>query len=474
MVEGVAVAGPELVEAPAAKLARLKAMRAEVDALEKRIAAKAPPRERPWHSLARPEQLPPDGSWSVFLALSGRGWGKTRAGAEWIVEQAARTPDSEWAVIAPTWRDCQKTCFEGPSGLVKSLLPGEFDSMNMSALQLRLSNGSRIYGYSADRPDRLRGANLSGAWIDELATMPHADDLMGEALMPALRIGEHPRVFITTTPRPVKVIKDLVARDDGSVVVVRGSTWDNAKNLSKTALDSLRARYEGTRMGRQELEAEILEDVAGALWSRDLLEQTRVDAAPHLVRIVVGVDPAVTSGEKSDYTGIVVAGKSADGDLYILEDLSLKASPHACMRRAVDAYRRWQADRIVGEVNNGGDYLESLLRTVDPNVAYKTVRATRGKTVRAEPVASLWEQGRGHLVGVLPELEDQMCSFTIDGKTGEHDDRVDSLVWSALELQVGASAMVYLSAISRVCPSCDMPNRKSDAACRGCGGELAA
>jgi predicted phage terminase large subunit-like protein len=468
------VSGPELVEASAEKLARLQALRAEVAEMERRIAAKAPARPRPWHAQARPEQLAPEGDWDIWLYLAGRGSGKTRSGSEWVVEQATRNPESEWAVIAPTWRDCQKVCFEGRSGLIKALLPGEFDSMNLSGLQLRLTNGSRIYGYSADKPDRLRGANLSGAWVDELAAMAHAEDLLGEALLPALRIGEHPRILVTTTPRPVKIIKDLVARTDGSVVVVRGSTFDNMANLSKTALDSLRARYEGTRMGRQELEAEILEDVEGAMWSRELLDASRVDAAPHMVRIVVAMDPAVTSGEKSDYTGIVVAGKSADGDLYILEDLSLRASPHACMVRAVDAYNRWQADRIVGEVNNGGDYLESLLRTVDPNVPYKTVRATRGKTVRAEPVASLWEQGRGHIVGVMPELEDQMCSFTLEGSTGEHDDRVDATVWASLELQVGASAMVYLAAISRVCNSCDMPNRKSDVDCRGCGKTLAA
>jgi len=640
------VTGPELVEASPEKLARLQRMRAELAELERKLAAKAPPRPRPWHEQARPEQLPPPGDWDIWLYLAGRGcvaagtliylpiedrhvpvedlaragrsvtvlsltpdgplpaetagapfvkghaelydvvfndgsritvtdehrfltrwgwlplpavgvgllqvaagapsnvpvpwrgapegsrwsWGahrlrgirpektplvdaegvkwvyvssitpagrgafydlrvpgwdnyaanglwhhnsgKTRSGAEWVIEQAARTPDSEWAVIAPTWRDCQKVCFEGSSGLVRSLLPGEFESMNMSALQLRLTNGSRIYGYSADRPDRLRGANLSGAWIDEIAAMIHSEDLMGEALMPALRIGEHPRVMITTTPRPVKVIKDLVARTDGSVVVVRGTTWDNAANLSKTALAALRARYEGTRMGRQELEAEILEDVEGSLWSRNVLDETRVDAAPHLVRIVVAIDPATTSGEKSDYTGIIVAGKSADGQLYVLEDCTLKGSPHACMVAAVDAYNRWQADRIVGEVNNGGDYIESLLRTVDPNVPYKTVRATRGKTVRAEPIAALWEQGRAHIVKVLPQLEDQMCSFSLEGATGEHDDRVDALTWAGVELAVGGSAMTYLSAISRVCPSCDMPNRKVDAQCRGCGHEL--
>jgi len=461
---------PQLIEAPLEKLEYLARLREQYAEVQRLIARNAPPRPRPWHKQARPDQLPPIGDWAILLVIAGRGWGKTRVGSEWIVEQAARHPDTEWAIIAPTWRDCRKTCIEGQSGVMKALLPGELDSVNYADLQVRLSNGSRIYGYSADRPDRLRGSNLSGAWVDEAAAMAYADELFGEALMPALRIGENPRVLITTTPRPVKLLKDLLARDDGTVAVVRGKTWDNAANLSRTALAELRARYEGTRLGRQELEGELLEDVEGALWSRAMLDASRVDKPPSLARIVVGVDPAVTSGEKSDSTGIVVAGRSADGHIYILEDCTTKGTPHSCMSRAVDAYHRWHADRIVGEVNNGGDYIEGVLRTVDPNVPYRSVRATRGKLVRAEPIAALWEQGRGHIVGIMPTLEDQMASFTSD--TTESPDQLDAMVWSAFELNVGTSAMLYLAHISTLCSACTLPNRKKATHCRGCGAAL--
>lgn len=417
---------PEIVEAPTEKLEALRRMKAEVADMQRRIAALSPPAPRPWHSIARPEQLPPSGDWSTLLIMAGRGFGKTRCGAEWVAEQAARNPDTEWAVIAPTWRDARKVCFEGDSGLIKSLLPGEFESVNLSDLQLRLTNGSRIYGYSADRPDRLRGSNLSGAWIDELAAMPHADDLLGEALLPALRIGDNPRVFITTTPRPIKVLRELVARTDGTVRVIRGSTWDNAKNLSKRALAELRARYEGTRMGRQELEAELLEDMEGALWGRDILDHTRVDRAPELARIVIGVDPAVTSSEESDYTGIVVCGKSASGHLYVLQDATMKGTPVQCMLKVAELYKEWNADRVVGEVNNGGDYIGQVLHTVDPNIPYRPVRASRGKVIRAEPISALWEQDRAHIVGVWPRLEDQMCMLAPDAGPEAKDDAVDA------------------------------------------------
>lgn len=460
----------DVVEAPLSKLELLAKLRAQRAELDKLIARNAPPRPRPWHKLARPNQLPPPGDWSICLVLSGRGFGKTRLASEWLAEQAARTPDSEWAVVAPTWRDCKKVCLEGPSGILKALLPGELESLNASDLTVRLSNGSKIFGYSGDRPDRLRGSNLSGAWVDEAASIPMMEDLFSEALMPALRIGVNPRCLITTTPRPIKLLKELLARDDGSVAVVRGSTWDNAANLSKTALSELRSRYEGSRLGRQELEGELLEDVEGALWNRDLLDKTRVTGAPSLARIVVGVDPAVTSGERSDMTGIIVAGRSHDGHLYVLEDCTVKATPHGAMSKAVGAFHRWRADRIVGEVNNGGDYLETVLRTVDSTVPYRSVRATRGKLTRAEPVSALWEQGRGHVVGCLPVLEDEMCTFTVDSK--ESPDHLDALVWAATELQVGASAMVWLSAISKMCSRCDVPNKQSAFVCRGCGAVL--
>lgn len=417
------------VEAPLAKLEELARLRQRMAALDQLIAAKAPPRERPWHKLARPNQLPPEGDWSVALFLAGRGFGKSRLAAEWIAEQAALAPNSEWAIVAPTWRDCKKNCIDA---VVSAMLPGELDSLNASDLLIRFTNGSKVWGYSSDGFNRLRGSNLSGAWCDEIAVYASPDELFYEALMPALRIGESPRLLITTTPRPIRFLRELVARDDGSVVTIKGSTWDNAANLSKAALTELRRRFEGTRTGRQELLGELLTETAGAYWSLDLLDRTRVKEAPAMTRIVVAVDPATTSGEKSDMTGIVVAGRGIDGHLYVLEDLTMKGTPHACMAKAVSTYHRWQADRIVAEVNNGGDYLEGVLRAVDENVPYTTVRATRGKSVRAEPVAALWEQGRGHIVGCLPELEDQMAACIPpdangkDRKSKEPDDRLDA------------------------------------------------
>lgn len=461
---------PTDIETSVENLEKLRRARERVAKLDALIAAKAPPRPRSWHTQARPDQLAPEGDYNILLFLAGRGWGKTRVGAEWLAEQAARNPNTEWAIVAPTWRDCRKVCIEGPSGLLKAFLPGELDSVNASDLTVRLTNGSKIYGYSSDGFERLRGSNLSGAWADEIAVYSAPDDLFSEALMPALRIGDNPRVLITTTPRPIKFLRELIARDDGSVRIIKGKTWDNAANLSKTALAELKARYEGTRTGRQELEGELLTDTEGALWKREWLDLTRVTRPPALARIVVAVDPAVTSGEKSDYTGIVVAGRCFAGHLYVLEDLTLKGSPHQCMAKAVSAYHRWHADRIVAEVNNGGDYLETVVRSVDESVPYSMVRATRGKLTRAEPISAFWEQGRAHIVGCLPALEDQMCSYTVDTK--ESPDNLDALVWAATELQMGASAMAYLSAISTMCPSCDIPNTKKAIKCVACGAEL--
>jgi phage terminase large subunit-like protein len=458
------------VHAPIDQLKLLRRLQTMKEELDRRIASKVVDRPRPWHKKARAKQLPPSGDWNIWLIMSGRGWGKTATGANWLAEQAAKYPQTEWAVVAPTWRDCRNTCLQGSSGVLKALLPDEYDSMNLSDLTIRLKNGSRIYGYSADGFERLRGTNLSGAWVDEAAVMDQVEAMFFEALMPALRIGDKPRVVITTTPRSVKFLRDLLARTDGSVAVTRGSTKENADNLSAAALAELYTRYEGTRIGEQELEGKMLQDLQGALWSHDILEATRVQKAPNLVRVVVGVDPATTSGKKSDYTGIVVAGRSSDGHFYVLEDATTKGTPNQCMAKAVGCYHRWHADRIIGEMNNGGDFIESVIRAVDPTVSYKTVRATRGKFIRAEPISALWEQGRAHMVGVHPILEDQMCVFTHDGK--ESPDNLDALVWAATELNVGATAMAYLAALANICRECDMPNLKLSTACYKCGAAL--
>uniref|UniRef100_UPI003F498593 terminase large subunit domain-containing protein n=1 Tax=Pseudonocardia sp. CA-138482 TaxID=3240023 RepID=UPI003F498593 len=467
------------VEAPEQNLAqlhRLQQLRQRLAQVDRYLAVKVTGRPRPWHALARPDQRPPtEGDWLVYLALAGRGWGKSFAGANWLAEQAAAHPGTDWAVVAPVWRDCQTVCFEDQkSGLLKAFLPGELPpgpaGYNKSELTLKLTNGSRIMGFSADKPDRLRGKNLSGAWVDELAAMPHAEQLWDEALMPALRIGRYPRVFVTTTPRPVPMVRRLVDREDGTVIQVRGRTSDNAANLSARQLAELELRYAGTRIGRQELDGELLEDIEGALWTRTLLDRTRVAEAPALARVVVGVDPSVTSGENSDKTGIHVAGKGHDGDLYLLADYTLRATPHAAMSKAVHAFHVHRADRVIGEVNNGGDFIASVIRAVDEHIPYKSVTATRGKKVRAEPISALFEQGRAHVVGALPELEDQLCSWTPD--SSESPDSLDAMVWAATELMTGASAMAYLSAITTICPACALPNPLGTGLCRSCGAEL--
>lgn len=247
-----------------------------------------------------------------------------------------------------------------------------------------------------------------------------------------LRLGKDPKSIITTTPRPTKLIKELLTRRD--VHVTRGSTWDNAANLPATFIETIRQRYEGTRLGRQELEAEVLTDTPGALWTYAIIDAGRIAKAPVLVRIVIAIDPAVTSGEDSDETGIIVAGVDAQGHFYVLEDATMRGSPEQWSSRAIALYRTYSADRIVAEVNNGGDMIEQILRAVDRNVAYTQVRATRGKYTRAEPVSAIYEQGRAHHCGTFPKLEDQMCSFVPD--TPESPDRLDALVWAAHELVV--------------------------------------
>jgi phage terminase large subunit-like protein len=334
---------------------------------------------RPWRASARPKQLPPGGEWNIWLVMAGRGWGKNYVGSNWLAEQAAAHAGSEWAILCPTFRDVRKTAIEGTTGILAALSDAEVASYHRNELRVTLTNGARIYGYSADQPERLRGANLSGAWADELGSFRY-EQTWYEGLVPALRIGAHPRIIVTTTPRPTHLMRDLLGRDDGTVHVTRGSTWENTANLSGTALTELRRRYEGTRLGRQELEGELLAAIEGALWNREDIDTARVrpDGIPDLTRIVVAVDPAITSKASSDETGIVVAGEDGTGHAYVLADYSMRGTPDACMRKAVSAYREHNADRVVAEANNGGDYLEQVLRTVDNTVPYRKVMATRG------------------------------------------------------------------------------------------------
>lgn len=383
-----------------------------------------------WQSRARPNQITPDGDWLAWVILAGRGWGKTRTGAEDAAWAGMANPGWRIAVVAPTSADARDTCIEGDSGLLNVLPREAVQTWNRSLGELILVNGTRYKTFSADEPERLRGPQHHRAWADELAAWRYPE--AWDQLMFGLRLGQHPQAVVTTTPKPTPLVKSLVAAKTS--YVTRGSTFDNAANLAPSALAMLREKYEGTRLGRQELDAEILGDLPGALWSLATLDAYRLREAPQMGRIVVAVDPAVTATEASDEHGIVVAGL-ADQRGIVLEDASLSGSPNEWARRAVSLYRSWNADAIVIEVNQGGDMVAHTIRTIDPNVRIKEVRASRGKHVRAEPIAALYEQGRVAHVGTFPVLENQMTQMTSQGFEGEGSpDRVDALVWAMTDL----------------------------------------
>lgn len=383
---------------------------------------------------ARPEQHEPAGEWSTWLIQSGRGWGKTRTGAEWIAEHALAHPASRWAIVAATYPDGRDTCVEGESGLLAVLWRRRpdvdwDDRWNRSLGELVLPNQSRVKLFTAEKPARLRGPQHHGAWCDEAAAWMNATATW-DMLQFGLRLGLHPRCVVTTTPQPTRLVRTLVA--DSSTHITRGSTYDNAANLPPERLEKLRRDYEGTRLGRQELHGELLLDTPGALWMLANIDEFRVDHAPMLRRVVVAIDPAVTSGEDSDATGIVAAGLGVDGEFYVLADRTCRLSPERWAAEAVDLYEEVAGDRIVAEVNNGGDLVAVVLRAVDPSVPVRSVTASRGKRLRAEPIAALYEQGRVHHVGAFDDLEDQMTTWTPD-QSGSPD-RLDALVWALTDL----------------------------------------
>lgn len=384
-----------------------------------------------WLSIARPEQLPPEGAWRTWLLLAGRGFGKTRAGAEAINGWALAGRVRRIAVVAQTAADVRDLSM---AALRRAAGPNATYTESKH-FRLRWTGGAEAMGFSAEEPDSLRGYEFDTAWSDELAAWRYPDAY--DQLQFGLR-APGARQIVTTTPRPVRLIRDLLA--DPTTVVTRGRTLDNAANLDASSLRYYLARYGGTRLGRQELEAELLDDAPGALWTRDRIDELRVAAAPELVRIVVALDPAVSSTEDADETGIVVAAKGADGQGYVLADLSGRYSPDGWARRAVDAVRIWGADKVVGEANQGGEMVEATIRTVGPGAPYRAVHASRGKRTRAEPVAALYEQGRIHHVGAFPALEDQLCAALPDGGTGP-DDRLDALVWAFTELGLAGSEL---------------------------------
>ena len=394
-----------------------------------------------WKLYARQEQLPPpdEEEWTTWFLLGGRGSGKTRSGAEYVQEQAQTGAAKRIALVGPTVADVRDVMIEGDSGILAVARPDQRPRYEPSKRRLTWPNGTVGTTFSADKPDRMRGPQHDLAWCDEVGAWRYATDAW-DNLMFGLRLGRA-RACVTTTPRPIKLIRDL--RDDPLCRMVKMTTWENYRNLSPAYFDRVVAKYVGTRLGRQELLAEILDDVPGALWHRKMFDDRRQPQEIYnaegesigidMQRIVVAIDPAATSSEDADETGIVVVGKGNDGFGYVLDDGSGRYTPDGWGRRAIGLFNRWDADRIIAEVNNGGEMVEHVLRTVDRTIPYKPVHASRGKQVRAEPVSALYEQERIFHVRPFDELEDQLCTWTPQ-HVGESPDRLDALVWGFTEL----------------------------------------
>lgn len=381
--------------------------------------------------LARPDQLMPDGDWAIWLVLAGRGFGKTRTGAEAVREEVQANRSGQIGLIAETAADARDVMV---AELLRIFPKAERPVYTASRRKVEFSNGAIATTYNATEPDQLRGPQHDFLWHDELAKWRYARETWDQAQF-GLRLGQHPRQIVTTTPRPIELVKAIVAGQEGKVVVTRGKTADNRSNLAASFLQRIEKRYLGTRLGRQELNAEILGDLPGALWSLSSLDAYRIQQTPKCSRIVVAVDPAVTNTEASDDHGIIVAGLTDDQTGVVLADASMQGSPMEWAKRAVSLYQTWAADCIVVEVNQGGDMVAQTIRAVAPNVNITEVRATRGKHVRAEPIAAMYEQGRIRHVGAFAELENQMTQMTNAGYEGEGSpDRVDALVWAFTEL----------------------------------------
>jgi phage terminase large subunit-like protein len=384
---------------------------------------------------ARPEQIAPEGDWDIWMILSGRGWGKTRTGAEWIREKALAAP-IRIALIGETAADARDVMVEGESGILRCHPEKQRPLYEPSKRRLTWPNGSVATLFNATEPDQLRGPQFHAAWCDELAKWRYARETWDQ-LQFGLRLGDHPQVLVTTTPRPIELVKQIVAQMEGKSVITRGRTMDNRLNLAGTFLEKIELRYGGTRLGRQELEGEILGDIPNALWTLASIDAARVREAPtNMRRILIAVDPAISNTENSDEHGITAVGQSVDGkEGYVLEDASLKGTPMEWAKRALSVHDKWQADGIVVEVNQGGDMVSQTIRSLRAGVKIIEVRATRGKHVRAEPIAALYEQGRIHHVGALVELETQMTQMTTFGYEGDGSpDRLDAAIWGLTAL----------------------------------------
>lgn len=409
-----------------------------------------------WNKTVRPAQAEPLGTWRIWLLLAGRGFGKTRTAAEACKGYAWAHPGARIGVFAATFADGRDICFEGESGLCSVIPSGYVKVWNRSIGEMVLHNGSSFRLFSAEDPDRARGYQFHYAWADELASykgkisqkdaaaegVPGTPKPMLAQIELCTRLrypgaSHGPRIIISTTPRPLKILKELIARD--TTVVSTGSTMDNKDHLAPEFLKSVLDLYEGTRLGRQELYAELLEDVEGALWTRLMIDDTRLnpkkDTLPQMKRTVIAVDPAVTANKRSSETGIVAMGRDFSNRLYVLQDYSAKLTPDGWAKAVLRAYQDWEADCVVAEKNQGGELVRVNLKSSAENLPIKLVDATKGKIVRAEPVARLYEQKKAFHWGVFPVLEDQMCMYT--GEEGEESpDHMDALVWGATELML--------------------------------------
>lgn len=395
-----------------------------------------------WRFWGRPSQFQPEGNdWLYWLFIAGRGAGKTRSGSEWVREQV-KAGSGRIGLIAPTAADARDVMVEGESGLLSVCWEGDktLDGVKCgkplyesSKRQLTWENGAIAKLYSAEEPERLRGPQHEVLWCDELAAWQYLRDTWDMAMF-GLRLGSWPRVMVTTTPKPVSLLRELIK--DKQARITGGSTFDNAANLAPSFIKAIRDKYDGTRLGRQELYAELLDEAEGALWTRAMIEQAHVKAAPEMARIVIAIDPAITAKEESDETGIVAAGLGRDGKGYLLKDVSGRYSPGDWAKKAIGLFKELGADRIVAEGNQGGDMVRHTIQTEWNNAPVTIVHASRGKAARAEPVAALYEQGKVKHVGTFPSLEDQLVTWEpLSGMPSP--DRLDALVWAFTELMIG-------------------------------------
>lgn len=383
--------------------------------------------EHDWQVIGRPEQWIPEGNWIVWLILAGRGWGKTRTGAETVREWVKTNKYVN--LIGATLDDARDVMIEGESGIMN--ICSNDDRPRYVGRELQWPNGAKSLIFTADEPERLRGKQHMKGWGDEICAWRYPE--AWDQFLFGLRLGKNPQAVVTTTPKPVKLLKDIM--DDQTTVITRGTTYRNRANLADAFLKKVITKYEGTRLGRQELNAEVLADNPGALWKRRQIDDLRVGRVPcTLVKVVVAIDPAATSNPDSDETGIVVVGLGSDGHCYVLADLTILGSPKEWGTEAVNGYHDHKADRIVGETNNGGEMVEYVITSIDKSIPFTGVHASRGKITRAEPVSTLYEKGECHHVGFFPALEDQMCDY--DPKFAKYSpDRMDALVWAITELK---------------------------------------